>query len=25
MLRREGYATDPTYPVKLINLIKENS
>lgn len=25
MLRREGYATDPTYPVKLINLIKENT
>jgi hypothetical protein len=25
MLRREGYATDPTYPIKLINLIKENS
>lgn len=25
MLRREGYATDPTYPVKLIKLIKENS
>ena len=25
MLRREGYATDPTYPVKLINLIKENA
>lgn len=24
-LRREGYATDPTYPVKLINLIKENN
>jgi hypothetical protein len=25
MLRSEGYATDPTYPFKLINLIKENN
>lgn len=25
MLRREGYATDPTYPIKLINLIKQNT
>ncbi len=24
MLRQQGYATDPTYPIKLINLIKEN-
>ena len=25
LLRQEGYATDPTYPDKLIKLIKENS
>jgi hypothetical protein len=25
LLRAEGYATDPTYPTKLINLIKENT
>jgi len=24
MLRREGYATDPTYPIKIIRLIREN-
>jgi hypothetical protein len=25
LLQKEGYATDPTYPQKLINLIKENN